>query len=51
MEDCCIVLVVYSCMCIVTGVVAGAYEIANNAKATQPAKQEKVDTVTTTQPI
>ena len=51
MEDCCIVLLVYSCMCIFTGVVAGVYEIVNNAKATQPAKQEEVDTVTTTQPI
>ena len=51
MEDCCIVLVVYSCMCIFTGVVAGVCEIVNNIQATQPAKQEEVDTVTTTQPI
>ena len=51
MEDCCIVLVFYTCMYIITGTVAGVYEIANNIEVTPPAKQKEVDTVTTTQPV
>ena len=51
MEECCIVLLVYSCMCCLTGTVAAVCEIVNNIEVTPPAKQEEADTVTTTQPI
>ena len=51
MEDCCIVLVFYTCMCILTGTAAGVYEIVNNIEVIPPAQQEKVETVTTTQPF
>ena len=51
MEDCCIVLSFYSCMCIITGTVAIVYEIVDNIEVIPLAKQEEVDTVTTTQPI
>ena len=51
MEDCCIILLFYSCMCCLTGTVAGVYEIVNNIEVTPTAKQKEADTVTTTQPI
>jgi hypothetical protein len=51
MEDCCIALVFYSCMCIITGTVAIVYDIVDNIEVIPLAKQEEeVDTVTTTQP-
>ena len=50
MEECCIVLLFYSCMCCLTGTVAGVYDIVNNIKVIPLAKPEEADTVTTAQP-
>ena len=52
MEDCCIVLVVYSCLCIITGAGAAVYECIDGIEKPRKNCQQKVaEVVTTVQPV